>query len=241
MLQVVLQWVLACFQEDCGHLVAGSGVLVSNTRQVDSVLIAIDKDSLAVHLEPGVNGADGEGGSHQDDNDDEDDGEHDRSENGKPLLQRAARLFAASETLLFLALAVGDNTVGSNAPDRHDEGPDHACDANPALLKPEARDSQDEDHVDRQEQGDDGRGDAQALGRHDKEDGDHEKVTQGQTGVGKVEEARAAAVHAWGRHEDGDQQEDPPQESDDEEEDGQVAHSTHRPQVVRRDLSHVST
>ena len=177
---------------------------------MDGVLVAVDEDSLAVHLEAGVDGADGEGGSHQDDNDDEDDGEHNCSKNGKPLLQRAARLLTASETLLFLALPVSDNTVGRNAPDRHDESPHYTCDSHPALLKPEARDSQDEDHVDCQEQGDDGRGDAQALGRHDKEDGDHEKVTQGETGVGKVEEARAAAVHAWGRHEDGDQQEDPP-------------------------------
>ena len=147
-LEVVLQWRFARLEED-GRVVDAVGLGdVSDAGEMHGVLVAVYKNAFTIHLECCVAATHTESSSHQDDDDDEDDGKNRSDGNSEPFLQCAARLGSASKTFLLFVLAVCDDTIGQNAPNSHDESPDNTCDTDPAFLEPDARNGQDEDHVD---------------------------------------------------------------------------------------------
>lgn len=170
---------------------------IADTCKMHGVLVAVDENTITVHLQRCVAGAHTECASHQDDNDDENNSEHGRNKNGYPFFKRASSLSAAGETFLLLFLAVGDNAICEDTPNGHDECPNNTCDAYPSFLEPDAWDCKDDDHVNSQEDSNDSSRDTKAFGRCDEEYSHDEKITQGKTGVGEVEETRSTCMKPW--------------------------------------------
>jgi hypothetical protein len=96
-------------------------------------------------------------------------------------------------------------------------------------------DRRNQDDIDEQETPHDDAHDAHRLCRNGKEDESEEQVGQGDAGVAKGEEARAARVEAGQRDKLRDELNHPPDERGQRQEDGQVPQEPDGPQVVRRD------
>lgn len=205
---------------------------VAQTCKVNLVLVAVDVVTLAVHGQGGIASAQYKSGGHEDSNDGKHDHDQSGYQNGKPLAQCPASLRATSEALFFLALAPSHDSVGKDAPQGDECGPGDRGNTRPTLFDPQAGHGEDQDEVDGQDTSDDSHRDAHGLGGIGEEEDGDQKVTGGQGGVGKVEEARTSGMKAWRRDEDAHKEQDPPDKVDEEEEDGDVAQEANGPEIV---------
>lgn len=155
-LQVVLEGILAGFEEDGGIFLFAGVCHVADACEMDGILVAVDEDTAAVHSESRIASTNAQSAGHEDDNYDKDGGKDRRDQNGNPFLQSSTCLCASSETFLLFTLTICNHAISQNAPDGHHESEDDTGNANPAFLEANARDGKDHDHINGQEDRNDG-------------------------------------------------------------------------------------
>lgn len=147
-LKVILGRTLAGF-DDHGWVLVSIAVVgdISNTSNVNLVLVAVDEDSLAIHFEGSIASAKDEGSGHEDNNDGVDGKNGSSEEDGQPLLESTASLWTTGEALFFLGLAPGDNAIGEDAPHCHQSSPYDGSDTRSALFGTYACNNDNDEHV----------------------------------------------------------------------------------------------